>query len=285
MHSVSYEILKVRNALNWFLGKKLKASECYIHFITEEMIYIVDPITLTYVNFAVEYDINQFADSISMGLRIFIMGGFNPLTDLNYRVKADTNEIHQKAPMLYKKMCQSLCAFRQYIYSIGGYDGKFVTNCMRYDTRLNKWINIANMNAPRGYVAAFVFKVSYIYAVAGRSDSDNVQICERLKLNSLVEWESCSIVNVKDHGLQGIQIGEKSVLIFGGSMSTLSYIMSIENKLFEEVDSIYLDKQAYMYACPCPVLYKGQVFAFDHSQNLHIYTLESKSWQSMPILN
>ena len=126
-------------------------------------------------------------DSISLHGRIFIMGG---TSDKVYEMNIKKKEFIKKASMLKLKSKHSLCTFKTFIYSIGGYNGDdSLKDCEKYD----KWNNLSDLIEPRCEAAVFVFNLQYIYAFGGYKHLNSIE-----KLNITLtygKWKSVQASN------------------------------------------------------------------------------------------
>ena len=75
----------------------------------------------------------------------------------------------------------SVCSFKQNLFVIGGnYNYKrLLSSCLKYDVKLNKWSNIANMNENRTELACTVFDGKIV--ISGGSKLVEIEYFEDLK--------------------------------------------------------------------------------------------------------
>ena len=103
-------------------------------------------------------DINDKAESIAFGERIFVMGDFE-CTKKVYEIDIEQKELLQKAKMLNGKYYHSLCKTNTEIYSIGGINnmtGWEQTKCEKYSVKENKWLLLPKLQTPRHHCAVCV---------------------------------------------------------------------------------------------------------------------------------
>ena len=91
-----------------------------IHYWKDYEVTLFDPITQQKTNIALDMSINENAESISAGYRIFIIGGGWPVSGQMYVVDFNNHKLVQKESMLFPKCRLALCNAGDCIYSIGG---------------------------------------------------------------------------------------------------------------------------------------------------------------------
>ena len=176
--------------------------------------------------------INRGAESISHGLKIFIIGGNEPLSNTNYELSINENKLVERRPMFLKKYAHSLCIAGDNIYSIGGNDSTFVSDCQKYSIIKNEWNYLPKLITDRGFCASFSFNGNEIYAMGGNSRSGITQTTEKINILNPLKWENVNISNpmIAKCGIHGIQISINEVLIFGNTNGRLlNRIIYIKN--------------------------------------------------------
>jgi len=93
-----------------------------IHYWKDNVITLFDPITKTKKMVILDKSINHEATSISVGNKIFLIGGSPCISDM-HEVDFVSNTLIPKKSMLTPKYHHTLCNANDYIYSIGGFNG------------------------------------------------------------------------------------------------------------------------------------------------------------------
>ena len=121
------------------------------------VITLFNPISKTKKKVTLNKSINGNADSISVGNRIFIIGGY-PVTGEMYEVDFQNNLLIQKETMLTPKHDHTLCYANDFIYSIGGHNGlTTVSNYEKYSVDQNNWKALPALQTARRLCAAFTW--------------------------------------------------------------------------------------------------------------------------------
>jgi len=113
--------------------------------------------------------VSNNSDSISIGNRIFCLGGYSPVVD-DVNEISFTGDVIAKAPMLAKKYAHSLCDHLNMIYATGGYNGStWMKNCERYSVANNSWEKLPDMIVERVFHGSCIHNNQYLYTMYGNN--------------------------------------------------------------------------------------------------------------------
>jgi len=167
-YHLSYLYTTNNRISTYCLSHYLKYSHVLIHYWKDNVVTLFDPITKTKKNITLDKSINDQADSISVGNRIFIIGGYSPASSEMHEVDFKSNTLIQKKSMITPKCYHTLCNANDFIYSIGGNDGSTsISNCEKYSMSQNNWKALPALQTARYGCAAFTLNDTHIYCLCG----------------------------------------------------------------------------------------------------------------------
>nr|CAB3259803.1 kelch-like protein 20 [Phallusia mammillata] len=102
-----------------------------------------------------------------------------------------------------------------FIYVTGGYDGKTLSSCEKYDIHNKKWSNISNLVCAR-YGHGMVVCNGLIYCIGGWGDSKRLSSCELYNMQSGVWNEIAPLIQARSH-LTSVVLDGKIYAIGGWS--------------------------------------------------------------------
>ena len=94
--------------------------------------------------------------------------------------------------MIRAKEGHSLCTLLNLIFSIGGYNERYLGDCEVYDIIGDTWKSLPYLITPRRWSAAVIFGKHWIYAIAGFNGSD-INSVERLHILGNENWTNVNI--------------------------------------------------------------------------------------------
>lgn len=228
-------------------------------------------------------EINYFADSVSAGKRIFIMGGVGP-TDEVFEADVKNRVMIEKKHMLCNKYRHTLFHADAHIYSIGGYDGSSSLNdCEKYDVLENQWCLLPTLCTSRFFSAVFI-RSNCVFAFCGFTGRERMNTMERLKLSSCDKWE---ILNVSTppsvrYGMHGISICDGAI-VFGGydddGRCKGCYLLRARGEEWDCSQLNQLADSAFFCHSVAPVFDGSCVYATDRGWNIHVLNESEKKWE------
>ena len=136
---------------------QISISTNIVHLWGGSTITTYDTVSDTKESITLDKPINQYADSISIGTRIYFLGGNCPLSADVFEANLVSKKLIIKMPMLCKKFGHSLCSKNNSIYSIGGGNGaQSYTDCEVYNVASNSWEGLAELAEAKRYAAVVV---------------------------------------------------------------------------------------------------------------------------------
>ena len=141
-----------------------------------------------------------YHDSVYCKGSIFVFGGFWD-ADYNQNIKKCSlaNNTWEYVGRMYKdikKFCA--CAFMDQIYIIGGInedldeemfiEDRYTDLCMEFNTKYNKWSQVARMNEVRSYAASAVFEGKVV--VSG-GNTDDIKILLKRTTVLIIHGHQC----------------------------------------------------------------------------------------------
>ena len=209
------------------------------------------------------------------------MGGC-PESNLVFKVDRIHCRLIHKAPMLTKKWAHSLCLMNKFIYSIGGHSECYLQDCLKYDVIHNKWSQLPKLNMERGTSASFAFNDVQLYTIGGGTESGDTDTIEKLETKG---WEYVNIKNMFSarRMIQGIQISEFEVLVFGGEHdeSKEYHILHLKDARDGKWESVQYEntfKTFGFYFCPSPVSDGIYVYAVNNKKKAFKYSISDAKW-------
>ena len=259
-----------------------------IHYWLDDVITLFDPIENKKKEIKLARTIASGSNSISVGNKIFIVGGFPATIEKNemYELNLISNKLIQKTPMLKPKYHNTLCSANKYIYSVGGYDGlTSINNCEKYLISYDIWMPLPALKTERYGCAAFTFNDAYIYSLCGVNHSGmHINSVEKLILNC-GKWEYVEILNMFSprSSLYGIQISGNEAIVYGGFYGIWKrecYVLCMEGAA--ECKRICdLTEDSVFVSCAAPVFDGLYVFNSDNKKVIHIYSIVDKMWTAV----
>jgi hypothetical protein len=230
-------------------------------------------------------EFNKKVESISIGNLIYAVGGKSSTSSesLNtmLEVNINTKKIAEKCPLLIKKYNHSMCELSEFIYSVGGINGLYITDVEKYDIMKDNWVSLPNMITPRGSAGVFTFNRIYLFALAGYNDNGNVNTLERLFIPSPNCWEmiAMSFPFPLRNSLHTIQISDSGVIAFGSySRSKETFILNISDTSVGLVKSGNLAKGGKFHKSCTPTIINSRVYSVDANKGLHVYSIVDGKW-------
>jgi hypothetical protein len=122
------------------------------------------------------------------GGSLLITGGGVPV--VREVVGIDTRRefaVAQCPPMLTPRYSHAAVFYTQHLYLLGGHNGRNLTECERYVFTENRWEALPHLPRACSYTSGVVVESS-LYALGGQSDGVNLDLVQKLSLESLT-WE------------------------------------------------------------------------------------------------
>ena len=249
-----------------------------IHFRKYNLLTMLDPKSKTKKTITLNKSINDCADSISIGNRIFFIGGFN--SGEMYEIDFKKNTLIEKQSMLIPKYAHTLCNVAQYIYSIGGCYHLALNDSEKYSICQNNWRALPTLQTARCACAAFTFNDAHIYCSCGNNDSGtHLNSMEKLGLKEGCKWEYISVSNIFSPrgNVHGIQIGDNEVIVYGG-YTVECYVLHLGNRIIECKRVGDMTVASDFYCCASPVFDGTNVYACERYRRIHMYSMADMKW-------
>ena len=253
-----------------------------IHYWNDSVLTLFNPITRTKKNITFNKSIHRYADSISVGSRIFIMGGYNSsVSNEVYEVSFKSHTFIQKEPMLVLKYNHTLCKSHVCIYSIGGYNKSSLNDCEKYSITQNSWTTLATLQTERHRSAVFTFCNSQIYCLGGINNGSCIISIEKLDINESNQWEYVYVLNIMNprQCLHGIQIGNEVIVFGSGEVGSGKECYAIDIAGTKCTRMNDLEVSSEFWSCSAPLYYNKYVYGIDYLRRIHIYSLADKKWK------
>nr|CAB3259772.1 kelch-like protein 20 [Phallusia mammillata] len=140
------------------------------------------------------------ATSVRCEYRIFVIGGSKTPDDKNLISSCemfDLTDQKQWNTMASMSKARKYCGSAYldgYIYVTGGFNGKSLLTCEKFDVNHNKWMKVQDMVHKR-YGHGCVMCNGYIYCIGGYDDNEDLKSCERYDLKE-EKWNEIASLNV-----------------------------------------------------------------------------------------
>ena len=259
----------------------LKHFQIIIYYWKGNVVTLFDPITKAKKNITLSKNINTYADSISVGNRIYIIGGYSPTSNEMNEVDFKNNSLIQKKSMLTPKCLHTLCSANDYIYSVGGYNNASISDCEKYSISKDNWKALPTLQTARRLCAAFTFNDTLLYCLYGYNESNtNLDSMEMMSVAEYGKWEYVNVSNMYSPrwGVHGIQISDNEAIVFGGNIDGIEcYVFCMMNGVScKRVGDLAVSSE--FYACASPAFDGSYVYDSDYNRRIHIYSIANKKW-------
>ena len=233
-------------------------------------------------------------DSVQVGTRIFISGGFTKGKILKdtFEVNVKDETLVQLSYMLSNRRNHTLVPMelKDTFYALGGLDDEgFVKPCEKYNIPHDDWSLVPKLKQTGFGLMACSFNNQLLYTFGGYIGLDTyTDMIQKLDCDLHDHW-----VEIALHFNQGwsprtdgacLQISPNSILLFGGQLppndtSSESYIFNIEHSSVSKTKNSLLKKECFFERKP--IIYNAQEliiigFVF---KDIHMYSLKDQSWR------
>ena len=271
----------------------------------DNIIYICDLENLNLKIAKSNLPIPAYSSFCQVNNNLHILGGFDKnlkkelINHFLYNYK--NNQMTQQKPMLNPKKDHTAIALgAESFIVIGGFRNKsLLSECERYFTEEEKWIQMANLNEPKQEVSLCTLQ-NYIYTFGGilstpqnknykpETPSAN-HVIERLNLNDPhSQWEICNInysdteISLKSVNLiSAFAFNEKDILIIGGNELSSNerkdiLVFNIDTRDIKKFEKELLKMDTFNQVISCPIYFNESLFIMGFDDDLHCISFKNK---------
>ena len=236
--------------------------------------------------------------SAVVGSDIYILGGYDE--NYSWTSSFEMYSIKKKhwknlSPVHFDQEYYSVCSFMQSIYVIGGYfrtyheeilidnyDNYYKNDCYKYDTKGNKWYQVACLQTKRSNSACTVFE-GKVVVTGGFTLNVERSLSYHEALKSVEsydhhdnKWTCLSDLNTAKSYHISFSMGSKLFVIDSGYLSHYEVYDKFSRKFTMFTFNIPRAKLRYIEAFGV----NDDIFIFDFELNLYLYNINKKSWTS-----
>ncbi len=231
--------------------------------------------------------------------RILLTGGEINKNIINETTEIETRSghVHSKAPMAVCRRNHGALVVKGYVYAIGGYNksDNIISNCERYSLDSGTWEPVPSLKKERNFVSCCAFSGRYLYVFGGSATEavTGVESYEWIDTDAIDGgWHWQELVKGGrerfDVGYGGgsLQIGDNSILIFGGLNESryfdYSAIFNVNTGVMVPLGATLKTQDAFYQRAPVVIDQKVYCVGF-LTKSLHVFDMQRQQWTVVPL--